>query len=80
MLSKLVGPDEDGEILAELDLLHNCIFLLNAGHETTANTVTNGIDALLRFPGELDRLQRDPSLIVLAIEEALRFEKSRTAR
>ena len=74
VLSKLVGPDEDGQTLDELDLLHNCIFLLNAGHETTANTVTNGIDALLRFPGELDRLRTDPSLIVLAIEEALRFE------
>ena len=76
VLSKLVGPDEDGETLTELELLHNCIFLLNAGHETTANTVTNGIDALLRFPGELARLRDDPSLIVSAIEETLRFESS----
>lgn len=76
VLSKLVGPDEDGETLTELELLHNCIFLLNAGHETTANTVTNGIDALLRFPAELDRLRADPDLIVSAIEELLRFESS----
>lgn len=74
VLSKLVGPDEDGETLTELELLHNCIFLLNAGHETTANTVTNGIDALLRFPDELARLRADPGLIVSAIEEVLRFE------
>ena len=74
VLSKLVGPDEDGDSLTELELLHNCIFLLNAGHETTANTVTNGIDALLRFPVELDRLRSDRSLTVSAVEEVLRFE------
>jgi cytochrome P450 len=76
VLSKLVGPDADGETLTELELLHNCIFLLNAGHETTANTVTNGIDALLRFPDQLDHLRKDPDLIVSAIEELLRFESS----
>ena len=76
VLSNLVGPDADGDSLTELELLHNCIFLLNAGHETTANTVTNGIDALLRFPDQMDRLRADPDLIVPAIEEVLRFESS----
>jgi len=76
VLSKLVGPDEDGDSLTELELLHNCIFLLNAGHETTANTVTNGIDALLRFPDQLARLREEPAMIVSAIEELLRFESS----
>tara|TARA_Y100001968_G_scaffold328680_1_gene376338 strand:+ start:1002 stop:2252 length:1251 start_codon:yes stop_codon:yes gene_type:complete len=74
VLSKLIGPDVNGESLNELELLHNCIFLLNAGHETTANTVTNGIDILLRYPTEMERLRKDPSLIVSAIEEVLRFE------
>ncbi|CAN0516543.1 unnamed protein product, partial [Laminaria digitata] len=76
VLSKLVGPDAAGETLTELELLHNCIFLLNAGHETTANTVTNGIDALLRFPDQLARLRADPELLVSAVEELLRFESS----
>ena len=76
VLSKLVGPDAEGDTLTELELLHNCIFLLNAGHETTANTVTNGVDALLRFPDQLDRLRADPELIVSGVEELLRFESS----
>lgn len=76
VLSKLVGPDADGETLSEPELLHNCIFLLNAGHETTANTVTNAVDALLRFPAELARLRRDPGLVPSAVEEALRFESA----
>lgn len=76
VLSQLIGPDKDGAELSELELLHNCIFLLNAGHETTANTITNGIDVLLRFPHELDRLRSAPDMIVSATEEILRFESA----
>jgi cytochrome P450 len=76
VLSKLVGADADGQMLTELELLHNCIFLLNAGHETTANTVTNGVDALLRFPDQLERLRGDSALLASAVEELLRFESS----
>ncbi len=76
VLSKLIGSDEDGERLTELELLHNCIFLLNAGHETTANAITNGIDALLRFPDQLARLRSDSDLITSAVEEIFRFESS----
>ena len=39
-----------GERLSELELIHNCIFLLNAGHETTTNLIGNGVDLLLRHP------------------------------
>ena len=38
--------------------------------------MTNGIDALLRFPDQLERLRADPDLVVPAIEELLRFESS----
>ena len=76
VLSKLVGLDVDGKSLTEGELLHNCIFLLNAGHETTANTVTNGIDALLRFPDQMALLRANPDLIASTIEEVLRLESS----
>ena len=76
VLSKLIGPDEDGAALSELELLHNCIFLLNAGHETTTNLIGNGVEALIRFPDEMGRLRDDPGLIGTAIEEFLRYESS----
>ncbi len=76
VLSKLIGPDEDGEALSELELLHNCIFLLNAGHETTTNLIGNGVEALIRFPDEMQRLREEPGLIATAVEEFLRFESS----
>ena len=64
------------ERLSEIELLHNCIFLLNAGHETTTNLIGNGIDLLLRHPTALAELRAEPSLIDRAIEEFLRMESS----
>ena len=62
--------------LGELELLHNCIFILNAGHETTTNLIGNGVDLLLRHPDALRELRADPGLIAGAVEEFLRLESS----
>ncbi|NOG70132.1 cytochrome P450 [Roseicella sp. DB1501] len=76
VLTRLIGGEADGERLSEAELLHNCIFLLNAGHETTTNLIGNGLEALLRFPAEKARLLAEPGLIGSAVEEVLRFESS----
>ena len=82
ILSKLtagsaLGADaQSEERLGELELLHNCIFILNAGHETTTNLIGNGVDLLLRHPGALRELRADPGLIGGAVEEFLRLESS----
>jgi cytochrome P450 len=74
VLTRLIQGEIDGERLSEVELLHNCIFLLNAGHETTSNLIGNGLEALMRFPTEQRRLREDPSLLAPAVEEMLRFE------
>ncbi|MGJ4943782.1 cytochrome P450 [Bradyrhizobium sp. HKCCYLS1011] len=66
----------NGERLSEKELLHNCIFLLNAGHETTTNLIGNGLVALLQHPSEKRRLTEAPDLIRTAVEEILRYESS----
>ena len=76
LLTKLIRGESDGERLSEEELIHNCIFLLNAGHETTTNLIGNGLVALMEHPQERDRLIADPTLIKTAIEEFLRFESS----
>ncbi|SDB57906.1 cytochrome P450 [Belnapia rosea] len=76
VLTRLIQGEADGERLTETELLHNCIFLLNAGHETTTNLIGNGLELLLRFPGERARLLAQPELIGTAIEEFLRYESS----
>jgi cytochrome P450 len=76
VLTKLIGGEADGERLTLKELLHNCIFLLNAGHETTTNLIGNGLVALSEHPAEKEKLLRQPDLIKTAVEEILRFESS----
>lgn len=73
VLTRLLRGDAQGQ-LSESELLHNCIFLLNAGHETTANLIGNGADALLSHPDQLERWVADPRLASSAVDELLRFE------
>jgi len=66
----------EGEPLSEVELAENCIFLLNAGHETTTNLIGNAIELLARFPDERARVVAQPALLSSAIEEVLRYESS----
>jgi cytochrome P450 len=72
VLTRLI--QSDGEPLSEIELSENCVFLLNAGHETTTNLIGNAIELLARFPEQRKRLVKDPELLRPAIEEVLRFE------
>jgi len=76
VLTRLIQGDANGERLTEQELLHNCIFLLNAGHETTTNLIGNGLVALAQHPAEKRRLLQAPGLIRSAVEEILRYESS----
>jgi cytochrome P450 len=75
VLTRLLG-DIDGERLTHMELLQNCIFILNAGHETTTNLIGNSLVTLARWPREKAELIAHPDLTKSAIEEVLRFESS----
>lgn len=73
VLTRLIrGEGPDGQ-LSQTELIQNCIFILNAGHETTTNLIGNGLALLGDHPDQRDRLLADPDLIVPAVEEVLRF-------
>jgi hypothetical protein len=74
VLTRLIEADVDGARLSTTELLHNCIFLLNAGHETTTNLIGNGVHALLTQRDQYARLVAEPSLLPTAVEELLRYE------
>lgn len=76
VLTRLIQGEDTGERLTEKELLHNCIFLLNAGHETTTNLIGNGLVALHRNPDQKQRLIDNPDLVKSAVEEILRYESS----
>src|SRR5256885_11105574 len=70
LLTRLLQEAE----LTDSELLQNCVFLLNAGHETTTNLIGNGLCLLLSHPESFERLRCDPQLIGTAVEECLRLE------
>ncbi|MBK8763992.1 MAG: cytochrome P450 [Burkholderiaceae bacterium] len=74
ILWALIQSHDAGSGLSELEIIHNSIFMLNAGHDTTASLIANGIDLLLRHPDQCARLAADPTLMRTAIEEMLRAE------
>jgi cytochrome P450 len=76
VLTRLILGEADGEKLTPKELLHNCIFLLNAGHETTTNLIGNGLVLLHDHPDQRALLHAQPDLIKTTIEEVLRYESS----
>ena len=54
--------------------MQNCVFLLNAGHETTTNLIGNALWLLLNRPEAAERLRAEPALAASAVEECLRVE------
>jgi cytochrome P450 len=65
---------EDGTQLRGAELYHQIVFLLNAGHETTTNLITNGVLALLERPHALRELISGAVPVTTAVDELLRFE------
>ncbi len=74
LISRLLYGEFEGQSLNRAELVQNCIFLLNAGHETTTNLIGNGLVALAEHRDQRDRLLADPRLIKTAVEEFLRYE------
>ena len=89
VLTRLIQGErsDNGERLSENELLHNCIFILNAGHETTTNLIGNALVALQEWPEQKELLikriresQHDKAalddVLNTAVDEFLRFESS----
>ena len=73
LLSALVTGDSKAP-LSDRELISLCIVLLFAGHETTMNTICNGLWALLRHPDQQQKMVEQPALIPAAVEEMLRYD------
>ncbi len=63
-------PDQ----LNEFDIVNIVYSMALAGHETTCNTIGNGLRALLTHRDQWQRLVDDRALIPNAVEEILRFD------
>ena len=72
ILSLLI--EAEGLELSESELLHQCIFMLNAGHETSTNMLSHGLNELINHRDQYKLLQKEPERIDTAIDEILRFQ------
>jgi cytochrome P450 len=74
LLSALATDDGPEGRMTPEQLLSTAFLLLVAGHETTVNLIANGMLTLLRHPDVLERLRREPDLVIRTVEELLRYE------
>lgn len=74
LVTALIRAEEEGEHLTSDEIVTMCMLLLLAGNLTTTDLIGNGIVALLQHPEQLARLRAEPTLIVNAVEETLRFD------
>ena len=73
LLSMLLKAKIDGEHLTPREVMSYIILLLAAGNETTRNSTTGGVHALLEHPDQLQKLVARPALVDSAVEEILRW-------
>ena len=74
LLSALARAEEKGDVLSADEVIGNCVLLLFAGLETTANLLGTGVLHLDRHPEERRRLEANPALAPVAVEELLRYD------
>ena len=72
ILSLLI--EAEGLELSETELLHQCIFMLNAGHETSTNMLSHGLNELINNRDQYSLLQKEHRRIDTAVDEILRFQ------
>jgi cytochrome P450 len=71
LVSMFAAAEREG-VVNEDEIVANCVLLLFAGHETTANVITNGLNLLMTNRDQLDLLLARPELTRSAVEEMLR--------
>jgi cholest-4-en-3-one 26-monooxygenase len=73
IVTKLLQPDEQGDVLSELEFDSFFMLLAVAGNETTRNAITGGMYALIKNPDQWDKLKNDPALLPTAADEIVRY-------
>ena len=64
---------ETGEALGPIETFGYYLIVFLAGHDTTRNALSAGIEAFARYPEQLALVRRDPSLAKSAVEEIVRW-------
>jgi cytochrome P450 len=73
LISRMVHSAAMGN-MTPLERLSNIALLIVGGNDTTRNSMSGLVEALARYPAELDKLHGDASLISNAAQEIVRWQ------
>ncbi|BBZ00034.1 cytochrome P450 [Mycolicibacterium fallax] len=73
LASAIANATLDGAPLSDIDTVSYYAIVAAAGHDTTSASISGGMLALLQHPDQLARLQADPALMPLAVDEMIRW-------
>ena len=73
LVSRMIAAEVDGESLSETEVTFFFALLMFAGNDTTRNTTSGGMRALIENDGERQKLVNNPDAIPMAVEEMLRW-------
>ena len=76
VLSALIAAEDAGDRLDHDEVVATSVLLLQAGHETTTDSIGNALVALFRHPDQMAVLRRRPELTKNAVEELLRYDSA----
>jgi cytochrome P450 len=74
VLSALIAAEDGGQHLDRDEIVANAVLLMQAGHETTTDSIGIALIALFRNPEQLDLLRRERDITKNAVEELLRYD------
>jgi cytochrome P450 len=60
--------------MSPMDYLGNLMLLIVGGNDTTRNSISGGVLALNRYPGEYEKLDANPALIPSMVSEIIRWQ------
>lgn len=63
----------NGEPMGPIETMGYYLIVFTAGHDTTRNAISGGMQALLENPDQMKKLRADPSLTKSAVEEIVRW-------
>jgi cytochrome P450 len=73
LASVVANAELDGAPLPDLDVFSLYLIVATAGHDTTSNSISGGLLALLEQRDQLDLLQAQPDLIGRGADELIRW-------